>query len=66
MFLFTHIKTSIPGSSPCSHGGAKDFVDMVIHETEGAMFKNKIFSDLVFGDFNVYHKDWLTYYGGID
>ena len=65
-FLFTHVKTSIPGSSPCSHGGAKDLVDMVIHETEGAMFKNKISSDIVFGDFNVYHKDWLTYSGGTD
>ena len=21
---------------------------------------------LVFGDFNIHHKDWLTYFGGID
>ena len=24
------------------------------------------FNVFVFGDFKVYHKDWLTYYGGSD
>ena len=30
------------GSHPCSHGGAKDLVDVCLHEIEGAMFKNEI------------------------
>ena len=51
----------------CSPSSALCMVfDSVISNKDEVLSINPSANVFVFGDFNVHHKDWLTYSGGID
>ena len=49
-----------PSSSLCR------FFDSISSNTDEVLLINPSANVFVFGDFNVHHKDWLTYSGGTD
>ena len=57
-YLFFHYRS--PSSSLCM------VVDPVSSNIDGALSINPSANVFVFRDFQVYHKDWLTYFGGTD
>ena len=42
------------------------FLDSVSYNTDEVLSINPTANVFIFGDFNVHHKDWLTYSGGTD
>ena len=49
-----------PSSSLCT------IFDSISSTIDEVLWINPSANVFVFGDFNVHHKDWLTYYGGTD
>ena len=56
-FLFVYRSPSL---SLCT------FLDSILSNIDKALSINPSANVFVFGDFDVHHKDWLTYFGGTD
>ena len=60
--LIVYVKKGLPFARDLSLENSADSVSKI----DQVLSINPSANVFVFGDFNVHHKDWLTYSGGID
>ena len=60
--LIVYVKEGLPFARDLSLENSADSVSKI----DQVLSINPSANVFVFGDFNVHHKDWLTYSGGID